>query len=110
MKKIVLLSITILFFFLPFAIGSEVSTENANPAVNQEPALTRIYEVYGMDCPGCHGGLEKLVKKIPSVKSADANWKEKKLTVIIKPGAELNDEEIYDAIKRANFTIGKRVK
>ena len=27
-----------------------------------------IYEVFGMDCPGCHGGLENLVNKIPLYK------------------------------------------
>ncbi len=71
---------------------------------------TRVYEVFGMDCPGCHGGLEKLVMKIPAVQQAKANWVEKRLTVAIEPKTELNDEDIYDAIRRANFTVGKRIK
>ncbi|MHC4216773.1 MAG: heavy-metal-associated domain-containing protein, partial [Planctomycetota bacterium] len=68
------------------------------------------YEVFGMNCPGCHGGLEKLVKKIPAVQQAEANWVKKQLTVTVEPGTELNDEDIYDAIRRANFTPGKRIK
>ena len=39
-----------------------------------------------------------------------ANWKEKQVVVFVKPGDELNDEDIYDAIRRANFTVGKRIK
>jgi hypothetical protein len=32
------------------------------------------------------------------------------VTVTIRPGSELKDEDIYDAIRRANFTPGKRIK
>jgi len=63
-----------------------------------------------MDCPGCHGALEKLVKKIPAIQQAEANWQKKQLVVSVRPGAELRDEDIYDAIRRANFTVGKRIK
>lgn len=70
----------------------------------------RVYEVFGMDCPGCHGGVENLIKKIPAVQDAKANWQKKILTVWIKPGAVLNDDDIFDAIKKANFTPGKRIK
>ncbi len=70
----------------------------------------RIYEVFGMNCPGCHGGLNKLVKKIPEIQQAESNWKEKRLVVTVKPNTELSDEDIYDAIRRANFTSGKRIK
>jgi cation transport ATPase len=70
----------------------------------------RVYEVFGMDCPGCHGGLEKLVKKIPAIQQAEANWQKKQLMVSVRPGAELSDEDIYDAIRRANFTAGKRIE
>ena len=83
---------------------SDVSVESTGDSE------TRVYEVFGMDCPGCHGGVEKLVKKIPAVQQAEANWKEKRLVVAVRPGAELSDEDIYDAIRRANFTAGKRIK
>jgi len=75
-----------------------------------EKSGTRVYEVFGMDCPGCHGGLEKLVKKLPAVQEAEANWQKKWLVVMVNPEVELNDEDIYDAIRRANFTPGKRIK
>ncbi len=77
---------------------------------SMEESETRVYEVFGMNCPGCHGGLEKLVKKISAVQESEANWMKKQLVVAVQPGAELNDEDIYDAIRRANFTPGNRIK
>ena len=71
---------------------------------------TRTYQVFGMDCPGCQSALEKLVNKIPGVLDCEANWKEKQLLVRIQKGAEVIDDKIFDAIQRANFTPGKRLK
>jgi cation transport ATPase len=62
-----------------------------------------------MDCPGCHGGLEKLVNRVPGVLESRANWEEKRLQVRLRQGTDLKDEDIFEAIKRANFTPGKRL-
>jgi len=70
----------------------------------------RVYEVFGMDCPGCHSGIEKLVKEVPKVVDAKANWSEKKITIVIKKGSSVEDKAIFKAIERANFTPGKRVQ
>ncbi|MFH1719038.1 MAG: cation transporter [Planctomycetota bacterium] len=86
------------------------STEHGKALTSAEGAEIRVYEVFGMDCPGCHGGIEKLVKKIPAVQDAQANWQKKELAVVVRPGVELDDEDIYDATRRANFTPGKRLK
>ena len=77
---------------------------------SMEESETRVYEVFGMNCPGCHGGLEKLVKKISAVQEAEANWLQKQLVVTVRSEVELNDEDIYDAIRRSNFTPGNRIK
>jgi hypothetical protein len=86
----------------------------ANHSVTAEPQSAglevRIYEVFGMDCPGCHGGLEKLVLRIPEVQAAEANWEQKKLTVTVQPEAELDDEDVHEAIRNANFTPGERLQ
>ncbi len=76
---------------------------------SEQVSVTHVYEVFGMNCPGCHGGLEKLVKKIPAVQDAKADWVNKKLTVTVAKNAKLNDEDIFDAIRRSNFTPGKRI-
>ena len=71
---------------------------------------TREYEIFGMDCPGCHGGLEKLIKKRPATQDAQANWVKKQVIVTVNADAKLSDDDVYDAIKRSNFTVGKRTK
>lgn len=80
------------------------------PADTTDGAQVRIYEVFGMDCPGCHGGVEKLVNELRAVEKSEANWKEKRLVVVVKPGSELKDEDVFDAIRRANFTPGDRLQ
>ena len=109
MKKCILFYLVISVSIIS-TISCSYKGQNVVSSFNSENYETRIYEVFGMDCPGCHGGLEKLVKKIAVVKHTEANWEKKQLVVIIQSGAQLNDEDIYDAIQRANFTVGKRLK
>ncbi len=80
------------------------------PVTDPEVGTLIEYEVFGMDCPGCHGGLEKLAMDIPGVHTAKASWEDKKLTLGIEDGAEVTDEQVQDAINRANFTAGERLK
>ncbi len=99
----------VLFFLLICIIGC-VATGSNIAKESYEDSEIRIYEVFGMDCPACAGGLDKLVEKIPAVQKSEANWNDKQLVVFVKPGDQLQDEDIFDAIKRANFTSGKRIK
>jgi copper chaperone CopZ len=102
---------SVLILSVLFACGVGCATTGPGVTVeSSEESEKRVYEVFGMNCPGCHGGVEKLVKKIPGVQQAEANWKEKRLVVIVRPRTALNDEDVYDAIRRANFTAGKRLK
>ena len=99
-----------LFLFIMLFCGIGCNTTDKGLTVeSMEASEIRVYEVFGMDCPGCHGGLEKLVKKIPAVQKSQANWLQKQLIVTVRPEFELNDEDIYDAIRRANFTPGKQI-
>jgi hypothetical protein len=70
----------------------------------------RVYEVFGMDCPGCHGGLEKLVNEIPDVVTSKANWEKQRLQVVLIPDSSIDDSIILSAIEKANFTAGKRLQ
>ncbi|MHC4477459.1 MAG: heavy-metal-associated domain-containing protein [Planctomycetota bacterium] len=94
---------------LAYGIGCTTTSQDTHSDTPAKPDQ-RVYEVFGMDCPGCHGGVEKLVKKIPAVQEAEANWQKKEIVVTVRPGAELSDEDIYDAIRRANFTPGRRIR
>jgi copper chaperone CopZ len=68
------------------------------------------YEVFGMDCPGCHGGIEKLANKIDGVMKSEANWEKQELKIWVDPAKGVKDDAIVDAIERANFTPGERLK
>ena len=56
------------------------------------------------------GGLENLVLKISAVQAATANWEKQTLLVTVKSGMQLDDELVYGAIRRANFTPGRRIR
>lgn len=90
-------------------LGCAATKPDIDALVNEGSEL-RIYEIFGMDCPGCHGGLENLVNKIPGVITSKANWEKQQLKVVLHPNAEVDDSAIYSAIKQANFTPGKRLK
>jgi len=95
----------ILFSFAGCAITGKNSAIVSHPG-----SEIRIYEVFGMDCPACAGGLDKLVEKNSVVVESLADWKAKKLTVVVKQGEKLQDEDIFKAIEESNFTPGKRIK
>lgn len=84
---------------------AEVATETAPPV-----GEIRVYEVFGMDCPGCHGGLEKLMNAITGVAGSQAAWDRKKLTVYVAEDGNVDDADIAAAIRKANFTPGERLE
>jgi len=90
-------------------IACASGNKDIDPELDQE-SETHIYEVFGMNCPGCHGGLEKILLKNPAILSAQGNWVEKRVTIKVRSDSKFSDEEVYDAIRRANFTPGKRIK
>lgn len=91
------------------AIGCGSSRKNIEELADEGNEI-RIYEVFGMDCPGCHGGIENLVNGLNGVVTSKANWDKQQLTVVVSRSADVTDKIIFDAIKRANFTPGKQVK
>lgn len=66
---------------------------------------TLVFTVYGMDCPGCEGGLEKQVNRIPAVSSSEANWVRQELRVIVRKDSVLKQEDLALRVKKANFTL-----
>lgn len=98
---------TILFAILAGSalVGCQGSREINTAIAENEIAI----EVFGMDCPGCHGGLEKNIEKIPGVAKATANWKRQRVTLRLVDGAVLDEDAVTAAILASNFTPGKRV-
>lgn len=99
------------FLVLPailFLIGCASTKQEINNSTGNYEI--RVFEVYGMDCPGCHDGVEKLLNKVPGVQGSEADWEKAEIEVAVKHGTDLNDEAIFKAIKKANFTPGNRIK
>lgn len=103
-------SLLIIFILIPVVLSASNSYPDSSTVADSLVSEIRVYEVFGMDCPGCHGAVENLVIKVPAVKSAEANWEKQILKVVINPHSGVKDEDIFDAIMRANFTPGKRIE
>ena len=105
MKFIILLIGLASFFFIS---GCATAPEDSNSTVASGNTIT--YEVFGMDCPGCHGGLEKNLLKVPGVTEAAANWKEQRVTLLVDNADAVSEAAINQAVEESNFTLGKRTR
>lgn len=103
--SIIVISIISMFAFVGCG-GAKTSFDN----IDESNLEMRIYEVFGMDCPGCHGGLENLINGITGVVASQANWEKQQLKIIISKNTDVKDDIVFEAIKKANFTPGKRIK
>ena len=92
------------------AVGCSLQTKSNIPDVWHQSGEIRIYEVFGMDCPGCHEGLEKQILQIEGVQGAKADWTLKQVTIWVSGESTVADYSIHQAIQRANFTPGERIK
>jgi len=88
--------------------GIDSSTNHSGTLLVESDTLT--YTVYGMDCPGCEGGLEKQVNKIPSVKYSKANWYKQELKIVVLQDSIFRVEELEKRVKKANFTMEREMK
>lgn len=101
---------TFFLVMLPFIVIAADTGSDSTAVSDTLNSQVRIYEVFGMDCPGCHGGIEKLANKVPGVEKSEANWEKQELKIWVDPAKGIKDEAIFDAIERANFTPGDRIK
>jgi cation transport ATPase len=97
-----ILFITIVIFFVPITTYSQSQSNSKGDTLS--------FIVYGMDCPGCEGGLEKQVNKIPSVEISKANWVKQELKVVVKQDSTLDLAELEKRVKKANFTLSTEAK
>ncbi|MBC8376885.1 MAG: heavy-metal-associated domain-containing protein [FCB group bacterium] len=108
MNKYKLIVILVIVAILLMSCGSK--PESALPEAWADRGEIRVYEVFGMDCPGCHGGLEKQLNALEGVADSKADWTSQQVMVLIDSGVEVSDANIHEGMKRANFTPGKRLK
>jgi copper chaperone CopZ len=102
--------IILILVMLPVIVLAADPGSDSTAVSDSLNSQVRIYEVFGMDCPGCHGGIEKLANKIQGVKKSEANWEKQEVKIWVDPAKDVKDEVIFDAIERANLTPGDRIK
>lgn len=85
-----------------------IPIEASPTSINHLQLDTLVYEVYGMDCPGCHSALEKQINKLSVVSNSEANWVKQEVRIVVKKDSMINEEELFKKIKKANFTPGER--
>jgi mercuric ion binding protein len=64
-------------------------------------------DVTGLACPFCVYSLEKNLKKLPEVESAEVNLADNSARVVIKADQSADVEQIKQAIIKAGFTPGE---
>lgn len=102
-----IITIAIVSTFLISCVGNSESTFPEDWVGQGE---IRVYELFGMDCPGCHGSIEKQLNALDGVLDSRADWTSKQVMVLIEAAAEVSDANIHEGMKRANFTPGKRLQ
>jgi len=90
-------------------IPSTIYAQNECHAYQEKPD-TLTFTVYGIDCPGCAGGLEKQVNKIPAVAFSEANWVEQELKVVVKQDSTLSMDALEKRVNKANMTLDTNAK
>ncbi len=65
---------------------------------------TATIAVDGLSCPFCAYGLEKNLKKLKGIETVDINMKTGKVTVMIRPDADVDDRALRQAVRKAGFT------
>lgn len=63
--------------------------------------MEKTFEVTGMKCQGCKNNIEKEVKKIKGVKTAEVNLEEN--TLLVK--GDFNQGEIIEKVKSLEYEI-----
>lgn len=61
--------------------------------------------VDGLACPFCAYGLEKKIIRLEGVSSYDVDMREGKVFVGLNPGAQIELNSLYKAVKEAGFTL-----
>jgi len=94
MKILRLLLITGLLLAAPLAPA------NAQESSTQSATI----QVDGLSCPFCAYGLEKHLKKVNGVEGVTINMKRGQATVALKSDAQVDDQTLRQAVKKAGFT------
>lgn len=75
----------------------------------QTPSQQEIIPVIGMTCANCSAAIERNVKKLPGIQSADVNLASERLKVVYDPAA-VSHEDIVGRIRKAGYDVAEAAK
>ena len=106
MKKLATLTLTAFTAFATPALAGDLAMKPAAELVADNPALSgRVVQakVNGMVCDFCAQSLTKVLMKNDAVESVDISLETQFVTIILKDGGEITDEEVDKAIYWAGY-------
>ena len=107
MKTMIIL-FAVLFLSPALEAQNDVGLDSVSQIKQNIQSDTLVFTVYGMDCPGCEGGLEKQINKIQFVQFSKADWVKQELRIVLAKNSILNMGELEKRVKKANFTLEKK--
>ncbi len=63
-----------------------------------------VITVEGLQCPFCAYGIQKQLKKLPGATKVEVELAENQAIVSFKPGADVSDDQLREAVRKAGFT------
>ena len=96
-----LLLLGALFVAAPRSTSAEIASSTEIRADDPDVKLF----VDGLSCPFCQYGVERHLKRIDAVEDIKVNIGDGRVDLILKPDAEISEEEIQKAIDDAGFTL-----
>jgi len=93
---------SIIILLAVFSIG--ITSTSAQEA--KKFTETVKMEVNGLSCPFCAYGLEKNLKEIPAIEKITINVKDAFVTLVLKKGESVLEEDLKKKVKDAGFTVG----
>ncbi len=91
-------------FQVALLLGLLLTAPIAPVSAQEVGAQSATITVDGLSCPFCAYGLEKHLKKVNGVEGVEINMKSGKATVVLKPGTQVDDAILKEAVKKAGFT------
>jgi len=92
------------FLQLLLITGLLLAAPLTSVSAQESSAQSATIRVDGLSCPFCAYGLEKHLKKLKGVEGVEINMKSGKATVALKPGAQVDNAALTEAVKKAGFT------
>ncbi|MFW6081563.1 MAG: heavy metal translocating P-type ATPase [Desulfosalsimonas sp.] len=83
------------------------NTEAENRGQNLDQEESSRLPVTGMTCANCAANIERSVRKLPGIRSADVNFGAEQLKVDYDPG-RLSMTEIVEQVKKAGYGVATR--